>query len=663
MKSIRILVATIILVAMGWVSSSKAQTLSTIYTFCLATNVDGNCVDGAFPQAIFEISPGLFLGSTEYGGVSNDGTAFLLTSAGSLTTIYQFNDHTGTQPQGCFQSINGVIQAVQANDGSFFGTTVDGGTGGSGTVARLTSQGTLTLVHQFSGSDGSDPRNLIKASDGNFYGDTAEGGSNGSGTVYRLTSAGTLTTIHNFAGLDGDIPTIDIQSSNDNQLYGSTQKGGTNNAGTIFKMTTAGTLTTLHSFNRITEGVFPTLTLQSGDNFYGTLIAGGTHGSGTVFQITSTGALTNLYQFSGPDGSEPIVLYMDADQTLYGVTASGGANGAGTAFKLTSQGTLTTLYSFCNDPDCTDGNNPSQFTLASDGKFYGVTVGGGFTNLNGGGTAFVLDAGVIVGSCTYGLNPTNAAFTATGGTGSFNVTSTNICPWAATNNESFITITSGTPGSGTGTVHYSVAPNTSASSLTGTITVAGETFTVTESGTTSSGCTFTLSKTSITLKAKGGKMTVSVKAKGTGCDWTASTTNSWITITSGSSGTGSGKVEFTVPGNTNTAALSGAITIAGDTYTVNQDAGGCTYKLSPKDGKLKDTGGTATIKVTPNLSDCDWTAVSNDSFITITSGASGTGKGTVTYSVPANATSNILTGSVAVAGQTFTVIQAGVKAK
>ncbi len=626
---------------------------------------DGNCVDGAFPQAIIEISPGLFLGSTQYGGVSNDGTAFLLTSTGTLTTIFQFNDSTGTEPNGCYQSTNGVIQAVQANDGSFFGTTIDGGTGGSGTVFRITSEGTLTMVHQFSGPDGSDPRNLIKASDGNFYGNTAEGGSHGSGTVFRITSAGTLTTVYNFAGLDGDIPIIDIQSSNDNQLYGSTQKGGTNNAGTIFKMTTAGTLTTLHSFNRVTEGFFPTLTLQSGDNFYGTLIAGGTQGSGTVFQITSTGALTNLYQFSGPDGSEPILVYMDADQTLYGVTASGGANGAGTAFSLTSEGTLTTLYSFCNDPDCTDGNNPSQFTLASDGKFYGVTVGGGFTNLNGGGTAFVLDAGEIVGPCTYGLNPTNAAFTTTGGTGSFSIVTSNNCPWVATNNVSFITITSGASGIGTGTVHYSVAPNTSANALTGTISAAGETFTVTESGTTSNGgsCTYTLNATSVTLTAKGGKKTVSVKVKGTGCAWTAVSNDPFITIISGSNGTTSGKVSYTVPGNTNTTALVGTMTIAGQTFTVNQMAGGCTYKLSPKAGKIKDTGGTATIKVTPNLSDCDWTSVSNDGFITITAGTNGVGKGSVTYSVPANATSNILTGSVTVAGQTFTVIQAGVKAK
>jgi hypothetical protein len=103
------------------------------------------------------------------------------------------------------------------------------------------------------------------------------------------------------------------------------------------------------------------------------------------------------------------------------------------------------------------------------------------------------------------------------------------------------------------------------------------------------------------------------------------------------------------------------MTIAGQTYTVNQAAGGCTFKLSPKDGKLKATGGMAIVKVTPNLSDCEWSAITTDSFITITSGASGTGKGTVTYTVPANATSNVLTGSITVAGQTFTVTQAGVK--
>jgi hypothetical protein len=135
----------------------------------------------------------------------------------------------------------------------------------------------------------------------------------------------------------------------------------------------------------------------------------------------------------------------------------------------------------------------------------------------------------------------------------------------------------------------------------------------------------------------------------------------FITITAGSSGTGNGKVDYTVPGNTNTTALSGTMTIAGQTFTVNQAAGGCTFKLSPKGGKFAAAGGAGAVKLTPDLSDCDWTAVSNDSFITITGTTSGSGPGTVAYSLSANASTDELTGSITIGGETFTVTQAGVK--
>jgi hypothetical protein len=77
---------------------------------------------------------------------------------------------------------------------------------------------------------------------------------------------------------------------------------------------------------------------------------------------------------------------------------------------------------------------------------------------------------------------------------------------------------------------------------------------------------------------------------------------------------------------------------------------------------LKSTGGAKTVKVTPNFSDCAWTAVSNSGFITITSGSTNVlGRGTVSYNVATNATSMILTGSMTVAGETYTVIQSGAK--
>jgi hypothetical protein len=172
-------------------------------------------------------------------------------------------------------------------------------------------------------------------------------------------------------------------------------------------------------------------------------------------------------------------------------------------------------------------------------------------------------------------------------------------------------------------------------------------------------CAFRLSATNVTLAAKGGSKHVSVKVKSTDCPWTAVSNDPFITITSGTSGTGGGRVNYTVPGNTNTTALTGTMTIAGQTVTVNQAAGGCAYSFSPKVRKIKAGGGPATVKVKPNFNDCVWTAVSNDPFITITDGVSGLGDGTVSYTVAANTNATTVTGTITIGGETFTVIQSG----
>jgi len=85
-------------------------------------------------------------------------------------------------------------------------------------------------------------------------------------------------------------------------------------------------------------------------------------------------------------------------------------------------------------------------------------------------------------SCTYSIAPTSATMAAAGGSGSVSVTTQAGCPWTATSNASWITITGGASGTGSGTVSYSVAANTSSASRTGTLTIAGHTFTVTQSG-------------------------------------------------------------------------------------------------------------------------------------------------------------------------------------
>ena len=147
--------------------------------------------------------------------------------------------------------------------------------------------------------------------------------------------------------------------------------------------------------------------------------------------------------------------------------------------------------------------------------------------------------------------------------------------------------------------------------------------------------------------------TVGVTAA-TGCAWTGVSNASWITVTSGASGSGPGTVAFSVAANTG-AARTGTLTIAGQTFTVTQ-AAPCTYAIASTSQSVAAGGTTGTVGVTA-ATGCAWTGVSNASWITVTSGASGSGPGTVAFSVAAN-TGAARTGTLTIAGQTFTVTQA-----
>lgn len=83
----------------------------------------------------------------------------------------------------------------------------------------------------------------------------------------------------------------------------------------------------------------------------------------------------------------------------------------------------------------------------------------------------------------------------------------------------------------------------------------------------------------------------------------------------------------------------------------------CTYTISPKSKVFSAKAGSASIRV-KTKSGCEWTAVSSDSWLTITSGESGNASGSVKYSASANAVTSSRTATITVAGQTFTVTQA-----
>src|SRR5439155_17560593 len=155
---------------------------------------------------------------------------------------------------------------------------------------------------------------------------------------------------------------------------------------------------------------------------------------------------------------------------------------------------------------------------------------------------------------------------------------------------------------------------------------------------------FTLSPPGQTVDATAGNGTVAVSGPA-GCAWSAVSNASWIAITAGSNVTGPGAVQYSVLANTATSARSGAIAIAGQDFTVRQEAAQrpatvCTFTVSATSQSVSESAGTGQIIVTASAPTCAWTASTATSWLTIRSGASGTGNGTTTYAVAANATAS-----------------------
>ena len=169
-------------------------TLNTLYSFC--AQGDGNCTDGDFPTAALVQSAidGNFYGTTYDGGANGYGTVFQITPAGALTTLYSFCSQGG-DGDACSDGAFPSAGLIQATDSNFYGTTYNGGGtyGDNGTAFEITSTGTLTTLYTFcsqggsSCTDGSEPLGgLFQDTSGIFYGTTSIGGTYNSGTVLSI---------------------------------------------------------------------------------------------------------------------------------------------------------------------------------------------------------------------------------------------------------------------------------------------------------------------------------------------------------------------------------------------------------------------------------------------------------------------------------------------
>ena len=325
--------------------------LTTLYSFCSSTN----CTDGAYPVGGLTLATdGNFYGTTSGGGTVGLGMVFKITTAGKLTTVYNFCSQFG-----CPDGRDPNAPPIQGTDGNLYGVTVLGGTGGcggchgGGIAYKLTLGGKLTVLHNFctgACTDGSNPSNpLVQSTDGNFYGVITGRSGYYDGNAFKMTPGGKLTVLYAFCKLtnctDGAFPYGSLTEGADGALYGTTSGGGAvadGGSGTFYKITKAGVPTTLHSFDYETKGNYGALPLAgvvlgTDGNFYGTTYQGGmgcVFGCGTVFKITPKGALTTRYLFGGTDGAGPYGLFQDTRGAFYGATYAGGTTNQGTVFSV-----------------------------------------------------------------------------------------------------------------------------------------------------------------------------------------------------------------------------------------------------------------------------------------------------------------------------------------
>lgn len=298
--------------------------------------------DGATPHGRLALdASGNLYGTTSSGGAAGLGTVFKIDTSDAETVLHSF---TGN-PDGASPYAGLVID----NSGNLYGTTENGGASGFGTIFKIDTADNETVLHSFAGgtTDGADPKaDLTLDPDGNLFGTTFTGGSGSYGTVFKLDTTGTETILYNFTGSsDGGNPFGGLTRDTNGVLYGTTEIGGAPlldrpygccKAGAVFSLNGTNE-SVLYAFSGGNDGGNPAadLVLHNGV-LYGTTLTGGPGHRGTAFCVTvANGNESVLHGFTGKtDGGTPQAgLLMNAAGVLYGTAQGGGRFKQGTVFQ------------------------------------------------------------------------------------------------------------------------------------------------------------------------------------------------------------------------------------------------------------------------------------------------------------------------------------------
>lgn len=387
-SSIRRLVSTVCLV-LALASRASAQGPSVLHEFPGADTAValGGLTAGA---------DGLLYGTTSGGGVGG-GTVFRIATDGSgFEVLHTFGDGS-VADDGLNPGYGALLQDAA---GLFYGTTIQGGAYGEGTLFQLDARGaapSLVILHSFDGPLANPESGVIVGSDGFLYGTTGTGATT-NGTIYRIAPDGSnLQTLHTFDYQNGSSPRGTLIEGSDGVLYGTTRLGGATGAGTVFRIerdgTAFATLADLDGYAQVgvTEAPGPDGTPHLfGVEHSGTDPA---HALGAIFRLRPDGTeFTRLSQFYG--GAHPqSPLLLGRDGGLYGTAFDSNAGcipiNCGVVFRVGEIDSRPwTIHQFTR----TNGGGPSgALVQGPDGALYGVTANGGTiasTGASGAGVIF-----------------------------------------------------------------------------------------------------------------------------------------------------------------------------------------------------------------------------------------------------------------------------------
>jgi uncharacterized repeat protein (TIGR03803 family) len=644
------------------------------------------------PSALILGRDGLFYGTSNAGGASNQGTVWTMDRSGQVLVTHTFTGPDGSGPRGLFQ----------AADNLFYGVAQAGGNIGpfsSGVAYKIDSAGNFTLLHTFSAfadtGEGTVPQaRFIQGTDGLLYSTTSRGGNSNRGTVFKMDTAGNVAFIHYFDqyGSTGTGPG-ELILGQGGIIYGNTTQGGgtglESGYGTIFRMSNDGAITLLHTFSYY-DGSKPNRPMQASDgHIYGGTAEGGesNQGPGVLFRL----------ELNAPVSLGVVTTSPHSQEGGYSVTGYAILNGyapANATITLTSSNPQ--VASVPPSVSIQQGGRRAEFTVSTTvvTTLTDVVITASFNGVSRQTTAQVRPPGSY---CSLTLAPNSGNIGASGGTGSFNIETPAHCSWYAgmSSGSTWISIVSSNEGQGPDTLTYRVEPNTGAK-RTGYISVSAVTYTVRQDAGSTGACTITPMNIGDSIN---GALTTSdcrSPSHSFGDYWAdqysfTATAGQQIAILLTSTqfdpyvylklpngvafeeeddGGGSWNPRIPIDQGYLTIENSGTYIIEVTTHRSN-DLGKyqlslgepfdeCSYSISPASMQIDARSGSGSVQVTsPGL--CSWTATSNaPSWLIITNGSSGAGSSTVNFLIAANTTSSPRTGTMTIAGQTFTVTQEGV---